>query len=381
MATFERAPAASSGHPSSRRNLLRAAALAMPALAGATLQGSGGAQAATLPSGDWQRHPSLQAAGLSEAKMKAMEASAYPYETSSMMVVRGGRIAYTYGDVTTSSYLASARKSILAMMYGKYVVNGTINLDLTIGELGIDDVGGLSALEKSARIRDILTARSGVYHAAGSPGSAANAPARDSRTPGTFFFYNNWDFNVAGAIFEKLTGKTIFSVFRDEFAGPLHLQDFDFSRQRMLGFQPVRSLYQAYHFFLSCRDMARLGLLAANGGLWNGKEIVPPSWIAEMTTTRVTAGETGSESGYAYLWWKPDQTRTSAAWKGAFMALGNYGQDILVLPASDLVIVHRRYVADEFAIARNLGQTPVDKPGVTARQFLALCDQIVDAQL
>ena len=382
LATTRRIASEPAAGPSvaTRRNVLRAMTLAAPAFGCVGLTGYGGAEAATPPGPEWQRHPSLEAAGFSTAKIKAMEATLYPYETSSMMIVKGGRIAYTYGDITTPSYLASARKSILSMLYGNYVVNGTINLDRTLGELGIDDIGMLTPLEKSARIRDILTARSGVYHPAGSPGSSANAPARGSKTPGTYFFYNNWDFNVAGAIFEKLAGKTIFAAFRDEIAAPLQLQDFDFSRQRMLGFQPVRSLYQAYHFFLSCRDMARLGLLAANGGTWNGKQVVPASWIQEMTATRVTAAETGTESGYAYLWWKPGETRTSAQWRGASMALGNYGNNILVLPALDAVIVHRRYVTDEFAIARNLGDTLVDKPGISTAQFLAACDLIVGAQ-
>jgi len=64
------------------------------------------------------------------------------------------------------------------------------------------------------------------------------------------------------------------------------------------------------------------------------------------------AGE--ADNGYGYLWWIPTATRTSADWRNAFLANGNYGQFILVLPAINTVIVHRRSVSDEFAVARNV---------------------------
>ena len=361
-----------------RRHLLRAMSLAVPAMGAGTV-GCASTLSELSVHSDWQQHTSLEAAGFSPSKVKMVEAALYPLETSSMMIVRGGKIAYSYGDIGTASYLASARKSILAILYGKYVLSGVINLDRTMADLDIDDIGVLTAQERSATIRDLLTARSGVYHPAGSPGSTANGPTRGSHARGSYFYYNNWDFNVVGAIFEKLTGKSIFEAFRDDLATPLQLQDFDFSRQRMLGFKPARSQYSAYHFFLSCRDMARIGLLMANGGQWLGRQLVPAEWIAEMAATRVTAAQTRTDSGYAYLWWKPGETRKGAMWQGSYMALGNYGQNIVVLPAADMVIVHRRYVTDEFAIARNLGETDVDKPGISNDQFMKVCDLIVAA--
>jgi CubicO group peptidase (beta-lactamase class C family) len=193
----------------------------------------------------------------------------YKLPTSSMMVIVSGKVVYSYGDIAQVSYLASARKSILSMLYGKYVANGTINLNQTLDEFGIDEDGGLLPIEKTARLRDLITASSGVYHPAGSPGGdESNAPRRGSQQPGKYFLYNNWDFNVAGAIFEKATGKSIFEALDTDLAGPLQMQDFQRSRQRMMGYEN-QSRYLAYHMFLSGRDMARLGLLMARGGQWN----------------------------------------------------------------------------------------------------------------
>ena len=90
--------------------------------------------------------------------------------TTGLVGVVNGKIIYTYGDIKQVSYTASCRKSVLSMLYGKYVVNGTIKLDETIGQLGIDDVQGLLPQEKEATVYDLITARSGVYHPASNPG-------------------------------------------------------------------------------------------------------------------------------------------------------------------------------------------------------------------
>jgi CubicO group peptidase (beta-lactamase class C family) len=304
--------------------------------------------------------------------------------TTSLLVVTGGKEVFRYGDVGEISYLASARKSILSMLYGKYVAAGTIKLNQTLEELEIDDIGGLLPIEKSASVEDLLTARSGVYHPAGSPGSdSSGAPPRGSKRPGTYFYYNNWDFNLAGAVFERLTGSTVFEAFQKDLAIPLQLEDFDPSRQRMLGFED-QSRYLAYHFFLSGRDMARLGLAMVRAGTWQGQQIIPGDWVRASTTPRVSAADINGplKNGpldYGYLWWLPNQQR-GPEWSRSFLAFGNYGQFILGLPTLDTVIVHRRAVSDDFAIARNLGRDVSSPKGVSVPQFLIIADAILAAR-
>jgi CubicO group peptidase (beta-lactamase class C family) len=84
--------------------------------------------------------------------------------------------------------------------------------------------------------------------------------------------------------------------------------------------------------------------------------------------------------GYSYLWWIPTDGRTGSEWAGSFMADGNYGQYILCLPALDMTVIHRRAVPDEFAIARNLGNTEVNPPGVGNEAFLKTADLILAAR-
>ncbi|MFI5033611.1 MAG: serine hydrolase domain-containing protein, partial [Reyranellales bacterium] len=279
-----------------------------------------------------------------------------------------------------SSSLPAARTPIPSILDGNYALHPTLGLDKTLAALGIDEVDGLLPIEKTAKVRDLLIASSGVYHPAGSPGDDPNSPPRGSKQPGTFFHYNNWDFNVLGAIFEKTTGKTVFAALDEELAKPLQLQDFDLSRQRMMGFEN-RSRFLAYHLFLSARDMARIGLVMLRGGEWNGRQVVPAAWVKESTKERVpgSAVGRGGEMGYGYLWWIPE-TRQSPAWAGAFMANGQFGQFILVLPAIDTVIVHRRAVADEYAVLRNLGKTKFEPTRVLGPDFLKLADKVVAAK-
>ena len=243
-----------------------------------------------FPSATWEEYSGISESGFTPDGVTSVMMMLRDLPTTSLMVVAGGKIAFKYGDVTEVSYLASARKSILSMLFGHYVESGAIDLARTIGDLGIDDVGGLLPIERSATIVDLLTARSGVYHPAASPGSdTKDTPARGSRRPGSYFYYNNWDFNVLGAIFEKLTGKTVFAAFQSELAGPLQLQDVDLSRQRMLGIEE-QSRYPAYHFFLSARDMARLGLVMVRQGQWKGQKVLPQAWVQTSTSVKVPSG-------------------------------------------------------------------------------------------
>jgi CubicO group peptidase (beta-lactamase class C family) len=337
----------------------------------------------TFPIRSWETED-MAANGYKPELLATVKGMLSSLPTTSLLVVTGGKVVFQYGDVTEVSYLASARKSILSMLYGKYVAAGTIKLDKTLEELGIDDIGGLLPIEKSATVGDLLTARSGVYHAAGSPGSdSSGAPQRGSKRPGTYFYYNNWDFNLAGAVFERLTGSTVFAAFEKDLAIPLQLEDFDPSRQRMLGFED-QSRYLAYHFFLSGRDMARLGLAMVRGGTWQGQQIIPGNWVRASTTPRVLAADiTGplkdGPLDYGYLWWLPNQKR-GPEWSRSFLAFGNYGQFILGLPTLDTVIVHRRAVSDEFAIARNLGRDLSSPTAVSVPQFLAIADAVLAAR-
>ncbi len=364
----------------SRRSLLAASAAGSAAMAGLLAPRASAAADPTCPaapSGEpWKSVTDISAAGWSAENLAKMEEKLYPMATTSMAIVHKGEIVYRYGNISDVNYLASARKSVLSMLFGKYVAEGKIDLDMTIGEIGIEEDGGLLPLEKTAKVRDLLISSSGIYHPAGSPGGNENTPERGKTAPGSTFLYNNWDFNVLGAIFEKRTGRKIFEALQTDLAEPLGFQDYDIGRQRMMGYEN-QSRYLAYHLFLSARDMAKLGQLMLQKGKWDGKTIVPEAWVSESTKMHVTPERTKSKEGlgYGYLWWIP--TSTTPALKGSFLMNGNFGQFVLCMPAIDTVIVHRRAVTDEFAVARNLGKTTYEPTKVNAAEFLQIAEMAI----
>ena len=260
-------------------------------------------------------------------------------------IIVGGEEIFQYGAVTRLSYIASCRKSILAMLYGKYVENGTIDLKKTVGDLGIDDVQGLLPIEKKATVYDLITARSGVFHPASNAGDdTENKPTRGTKKPGQFYLYNNWDFNAAGTAFEMMTGKNIYDAFGEDIAIPIGMQDWNRDAQRKGG-NLKTSIHPAYHFFFSTRDMARLGYLMLRKGRWEDRQVISEDWVRKMTTPVSTAREVshGKEDGrysYGYMWWIYDEGCSQFTWEyeGAYAAHGSMGQYIKVFPALDMVV-------------------------------------------
>jgi CubicO group peptidase (beta-lactamase class C family) len=284
--------------------------------------------------------------------------------TTALLVLDQGNVVLDYGATTTPNFLASARKSVLSILYGPAVADGTIRLGATLDELGIDDIGGLLPQERRATVRDLLTSSSGIYHPpATEAGPEQDAPARGTREPGTLFLYNNWDFNALGTIFERSTGRSVFTALADDLAAPLGFDDFDPARQRLLG-RPEVSEHLAHHMFLSARDLGRLGTMMLQQGRWNNRQVVPQSWVAESTSVQVDRGP-GVQLDYGYLWWLP-----RLLGRGSVLAIGNFGQYLLCVPPR-LVIVHLRAVPDDVILARTQSRpapTPIDS--VTPQQFM-----------
>jgi len=304
----------------------------------------------TFPGEEWEvvRGRDLEAYGWSAETLR--QASNFVRDSANstgIVVVDRGRVVFELGDTEELSYLASCRKSLLSMLYGYWVENGTIDLERSLADLEFDDVGGLLDIEKRATIHDLITARSGVYHPASNGGdNLADAPARGSQEPGTYMLYSNWDFNAAGAVFELLTGRDIYDELQAQIAMPIQFQDWDRAAQRKSGNLSV-SRNPAYHMWISTRDMARVGHLMLNQGAWNGKQVISQDWARRIVSVVTPLEEMNPVSrrdgyfGYGYMWWVWDGPRAVGPFQGAYTARGAIGQWITVFPAIDLVLAHK----------------------------------------
>ena len=301
--------------------------------------------------------------------------------SGSVIVVDRGRIIAEWGDSTKRVKLSSVRKSFLSALYGIYIPEGRLDMTKTLAQLGIDDDPPLTAEERQATVRMLLQARSGVYHAfvGGTQSMRDDMPVPGSHQPGTFWFYNNWDFNALGTIFEQQFKTSIGLAFRDRIARPVQMQDF-----RLEDFYYVRggkekgsmklSIHPAYQFRMSARDMARFGYLFLRQGHWKGKEVIPSDWVRESTTSY---SDVGNGAGYGYLWWVN-------FWPGVsvknYSARGALGKNIVVIPDRDLVVVyvnHTEYPDDVSAIS----EAELKKlPNMTSTQMGQLLQLILEAK-
>jgi CubicO group peptidase (beta-lactamase class C family) len=290
------------------------------------------------PKRTWSQYESVEQAGFSPDKLQKARQYYDSLQSSAFMVVQSGKVVAAWGDVNRRFKIASIRKSLINSLYGIYHGNGMIDLSKTLGQLNISDQGLLSELEKSAQIIHLLKSRSGVYHRAAAETDSIRQyrPARDSHPPDTFWFYNNWDFNVLGTIFERLTKTSMFEAFDKKIAAPLQMEDF-----RMMDcdyfYEREYSDHPAYHFKMTARDLARYGQMFLQKGVWNRRQVIPREWIEDSTYPHSKHGG-GTKIGrwYGYLWGVSEYYRDY----GMYFASGVGGQFLAVFPAVNMVIVH-----------------------------------------
>src|SRR5438309_7889697 len=82
------------------------------------------------------------------AELPRLHALLSGYQTSAMLVLRGGRNVFEYGDLARTSYIASARKSLVSMLFGPAIASGKIRLDRSLADMKFDDMGGLLPRER-----------------------------------------------------------------------------------------------------------------------------------------------------------------------------------------------------------------------------------------
>ncbi len=310
---------------------------------------SGDAQ--IYPDKNWTTHrnPSIACWGETE-RMNFTRHIIDSTNITGLVIVHKGKIVLEYGDIEENSYIASCRKSVLAMLFGNYIENSTLDLNKTLEDLNIEDVSKLFPIEKKATLKNLISARSGVYLNGSNGGDFRRyAPERGSVEPGTHWLYSNWDFNVAGHIFEQETNSNIYDEIESQLAIPLQMEDWDKSLQAKNGNHEV-SKFPVYHMWFSTRDMARIGLLMLRKGKWNDKQVIPEKRVVEIIKQRTSyveaqksvplLKEDDMDLGYGYMWWLIENTDDYRL-KNAYSAQGALGQNITVYPEIDVVLAFK----------------------------------------
>lgn len=303
---------------------------------------------AIYPGENWQQAEKPETLGWSSEKLASARHFSTRIGSDAVMIVDDGVVVDAWGDISRNFQCHSMRKSILSSLIGIHVDEGTIDLAATIEQLGVDDrYPSLSKIEKQATVGDLIKARSGIYHPALGESAMMKAmrPGRHRHQPGTFWYYNNWDFNALGTIFEQETGTRIFQEFDRRVANPLQMEDFTVEDCKYLTWSDYRSTrysdHRYYLFRMSARDLARFGLLFLRHGRWKDRQIISPEWIRQSTASY---SEWGQGGGYGYMWWtgrKSGLLANVSVKAHSYLASGYGCHKLIVLPYRKLVIVHR----------------------------------------
>ena len=331
------------GAPVETVSTLPALASRGPDLATADRQAwpQGDARATGRPQGD--------AAALTRAVAAAFDRRSYGQgsETTAVLVVQNGRIvAERYRpdfDMHTSQRTWSVAKSIAGTVVGAAVHEGLVRLDAPAGVPEWQRPGDPRAaitMDQLLRMNSGLNSdqagnRTDALYFGGMGVSDMIAGLPLAARPGAAFRYSNYDIVAATSALQHRLGGGERGL-----AYPFNALFWRIGMTRTFPETDWRG-----HFILSsqvwttARDLARLGLLHLDDGVWAGERILPPGWTA---TVRQHAGTQPARGfGYGATWWT--FPADSGLPRDAIVAQGNRGQFLVVIPSRQVVIVRRGF--------------------------------------
>ncbi len=268
-------------------------------------------------------------------------------DVTALVVIKDGEIVYeNYFLGTDAEDLRiswSVSKSYLSALVGILLEEGDIaSIDDPVTKYAPSLIG---TAYDGATIRNVLNMASGVTFdedyldrnsdinrmgralALGGELDDFTASLKDTFAPaGTQWQYVSIDTHVIGMVVRGATGRTIPDLLGEKVIGPMGVERAPYYVTDGAGVAFVLGGLN-----LTTRDNARMGLLYLNKGFYNGKQVVPATWVA--ASTEASAPTRPGEIGYGYQWWIPKRARP-----GEFMARGVYGQYIYINREAGVVI-------------------------------------------
>jgi CubicO group peptidase (beta-lactamase class C family) len=267
------------------------------------------------------------------------------HELESLLVIRHGTIVaeayYAPFRAGVKHRINSATKSIIGTLIAIALREGLLDsLDHRVMDFFSDrTIAHIEDNKKAITIQNLLDMTSGLdwtepLHEGVPRSMIAMERSADweqfvldrpmATEPGAAFNYDSGNPQLLSAILTRLTGQSALDYARKRLFEPLGISDV-FWRS-----DPDGVSIGGYGLFLQPRDMAKFGYLYLRKGIWDGHEIVPPSWIDRIRRAPVPMNLTNFR--YANLFWvAPDSN--------AYLANGYHGQRIFVMPALDIVAV------------------------------------------
>ena len=275
------------------------------------------------------------------------------------IVYRGGDLLAEWGDTARADMTFSIAKSYLALIAGLALGDRLIrSLDDKAGDYALDD-GFKSEQNKDITWRHLLTQTSEWqgrlfgkedrvdHNRVVGPGvvAAPKGTPRLLRKPGTFYEYNDVRVNRLSYSLLQVFKEPLPAVLKRRIMDPIGASSgwrWDGYRNSTVtidGKQMI-SVPGGGHWgggiVISARDLALTGLLVAQGGAWNGRQILPKGWTEELIKPCPVA------PFYGLMWWlNSNRWLFAAAPERSHFALGWGSHIVWIDPDHDLVTVLR----------------------------------------
>ena len=257
-----------------------------------------------------------------------------------VLVVRHGFIVLEkyfppWGE-TAGHELYSCTKSFISALTGIAIDKGLIAgvSQPVLGFFSDTTFAHVDARKRAMKVEDLLTMSSGLGWVEGDETyRKMYTTERDwvrfvldlpmVADPGRRFNYSSGNSHILSAIIQAKTGMTASDFARTYLFDPLGIRDWSWDPD------PSGLTIGGWGLHLSPREMAKLGYLYLHQGAWEGKQVVPGSWVRASTEPHTRPGKGWS---YGYQWWVDESVPM-------FAALGRFGQSIFVVPRLDMVAV------------------------------------------
>ena len=241
--------------------------------------------------------------------------------------------------------LQSVTKSVTATLIGAALHRGEIRgMDASLlSFFGGYDLSGVDARLSRATLKDLLTMRSGIeWHESDRPLDETNTTLQLERSsdwirftlaqpmdadPGAKWVYNSGGSQLMSEVIRHATGLHAHEYAERHLFGPLGIRDYHWKRT------PTGHPDTEGGLYLEARDLARIGQLYLDDGVWQGARLLPAGWAREATARHVESiNANPGAPGYGYQWWRYDR-RGVDVWAGN----GFGGQFLVVIPAARMV--------------------------------------------
>jgi CubicO group peptidase (beta-lactamase class C family) len=236
----------------------------------------------------------------------------------SLMVIRNGNVvAEGWWDPykpDLKHVLNSLSKSFTSTAIGFAVSEGLLSVEDKVTKFFPDDIPANPApYLNDMQIKHLLTMTTGHEADASAPMRRDNQvwtkgflslPVQ--RPPGTYFMYNSGATYMLSAIITRVSGKTMFDYLTPRLFKPLEISGIDWE------VSPQGINTGGWGLRIKTEDIAKLGMLYLQNGMWNGKQLLPATWAHDATTYKVpntpVKGQDASVSdwqqGYCYQFWR-----------------------------------------------------------------------------